>query len=464
MLGDVFGGVDEPAEDYGVIALEEQLGDRLAEQLELGVALAFELAGAGREAAQPPAVRRLAIGGVAVRARGGVGRLDGLLIGQVEDGRAAEPIGFGLVLGVEVGGPRAQGGGRRPRRGGQRAQKSQRGPVPDALAQLAAFGVADGFAGVLEHVVEQLFVRPGEGVAPLLGQPVFGKRGGLIDVDTDVAAAALDEVAGEQFPALDRFQIHVFEVWLEQGQQVAELLVLAAMRGRGDQDQVPLAVLGQALDQLVPQHPRSSAAAIGDAGVGLVDDQQVRASVPELLAQAGALDEVGRDDDVRVPVEKGLALEQAAFELADGAGQDEFGVDAELAGQFALPLFGERGTAEDGQAGGVALLQQFGSDQASFHGLADAYVVGDKESDRLLPQGHQERHQLVGAGFYGEPGQGAERAGAGAETDPECCPEEAGAYCGACVGGVGGLEDGGADLFQGGEHAGDLVVASAERA
>ena len=286
MLGDVFGGVDETAEDNRVVSLEQQLGDRLAEQLELGVALAFQLAGAGREAAQPPAVRRLAVGGVAVRAGGGVGRLDGLLVGQVEHGGAAEPVGFGLVLGVEVGRPGAQGGGRRPRRGGQRAQQRQRGPVPDPLAQLAAFGVADGFAGVLEHVVEQLLVRPGEGVAALLGMPVFGERGGLVDVDADVAAAALDEVAGQQVPALDRFEVDVFEVRLQQGQQVAELLLLAAVRGGGDQDQVPLGVLGQALDQLVPQHPRPAAGAVGDAGVGLVDDQQVRAAVPELLAAA----------------------------------------------------------------------------------------------------------------------------------------------------------------------------------
>ncbi len=70
--------------------------------------------------------------------------------------------------------------------------------------------------------------------------------------------------------------------------------------------------------------------------------------------------------------------------------------------------------------------------------------------------------QLVGAGFYGEPGQGAERAGGGAEADSQRRAEQAGADCGACVAGVGGLEYGRADLFQGGEHAGYLVVAPAE--
>ena len=284
--------------------------------------------------------------------------------------------------------------------------------------------------------------------------PVFGERGGLVDVDADVAAAALDEVAGQQLPALDRFEVHVFEVRLQQGQQVAELFLLAAVRGGGDQDQVPLGVLGQALDQLVPQHPRPAAGAVGDAGVGLVDDQQVRAAVPELLAEPGALDEVGRDDDVRVPVEQGLALEQASFQPADGAGQHQLGVDAELAGEFPLPLLGERGTAQHGQAGRVALLQQLGSDQAGLDGLADAHVVGDQQPDRVLPQRDQERDQLVGAGFHGEPGQRAERPGAGAEADPQRRPQQPGADRGACVTGVGCLEYGRADLFQGGEHAG----------
>ena len=85
---------------------------------------------------------------------------------------------------------------------------------------------------------------------------------------------------------------------LEQGQQVAETLLLAAVRGGGDQDQVPGGVGGEAGDQLVAEHPGPAAGAVGHAGVRLVDDQQVRAAVPELLAQPGALDEVGGHDDV----------------------------------------------------------------------------------------------------------------------------------------------------------------------
>ena len=115
MLGDVFGGVDETAEHHRVEPVEQQLGDHLGQQLQLGVVRAFQLGGAGGEAAQPPAVRRFALSRIAVGARGRVGRLGGLLVGQVEDGGAAKPVGLGHVFGVEVGGPGAQGGGGRAR-------------------------------------------------------------------------------------------------------------------------------------------------------------------------------------------------------------------------------------------------------------------------------------------------------------------------------------------------------------
>ena len=155
--------------------------------------------------------------------------------------------------------------------------------------------------------------------------------------------------------------------------------------------------------------------------------------------------------------------QQPSLQPADGAGQHQLGVDAELAGEFPLPLLGQRGTAQHGQSGRVALLQQLGSDQASLDGLADPDVVGDEQPDRVLPQRDQERDQLVGAGFHGEPGQRAERPGAGAEADPQRRPQQPGADGGPRVTGVGCLEYGRADLFQGGEHAGYLVVASAER-
>ena len=271
-------------------------------------------------------------------------------------------------------------------------------------------------------------------------------------------------MAGQPLAALHRFQVHEFQVRAQQGQQVAETLLLAAVRGGGDQDQVPGGVFGQAGDQLVAEHPGPAAGAVGHAGVRFVDDQQVRAAMPELFPQPGALDEVGGHDDVAEPVEQGLALQQPAFQPADRAGQHQLGVDAELRGQLPLPLLGQRRAAQHRQAGRVALLQQLGGGQAGLDGLADADVVGDQQPDRVLPQRHQQRDELVGAGLHGEPGQRPERPGAGPEPDPQCRAQQPGAHRRAHVAGVGRLERRRADLLKGGEHPGDLVVAPAQRA
>ena len=250
---------------------------------------------------------------------------------------------------------------------------------------------------------------------------------------------------------------------LQQAEEVAEAIFLAAVRGGRDQDQVPVLVRGEARDELVPQHPRLAAGAVGHAGVRLVDDQQVRAAVPELLPQPGALDEVGGDHDVRVPVEQRLAEQQAPFKPADRRRQHQLRVNAELGLQLPLPLLGQRRAAQHRHSGSVALLQQFRGDQARLDGLADAHVVGDQHPHGVLPQRHQQRHELVGAGLHGEPGQRAERSGARPEADPQRCPQQARAGGRSDVLRVGRLEGRRGDLLQLREHARDLVVTAAQR-
>lgn len=96
------------------------------------------------------------------------------------------------------------------------------------------------------------------------------------------------------------------------------------------------------------------------AGVGFVDYYEFRAGTEEVVAAALGLYEVRGDDDVGVDVEDGLVQASGAFpfEAADGAGQDLDGVDVELVAQFRLPLGGELGWAEDGQAGGLAAIEK----------------------------------------------------------------------------------------------------------
>jgi hypothetical protein len=207
---------------------------------------------------------------------------------------------------------------------------------------------------------------------------------------------------------------------VEQPEQGAERLGLAAVRCRGEQQQVPVGVGGQPGQQGVPLLGAAGGAALGgaDAGVRLVDDDQARAGADELVPAPGGLDEVGGHHRVGVPLEQRLAGGQVAFQPAGGGGQYELGVEGELVGQLPLPLRRQRRAAHDGEPVRAALREQFGHHEACLDRLADADRVGDQQPDGRHPQREQQRHELVGARGDGELGQAAERAAAGPEAEP----------------------------------------------
>ena len=209
--------------------------------------------------------------------------------------------------------------------------------------------------------------------------PVGGERGVLVEVVPDVGAATLDEVAGQQFPAAGLIEVKIVQGRVEQAEQVAEGLVLAAVRGSRDEDQVPGGVLREGTDQVVTLAASPAAgAAVGDAGVRFVDDDQVGAGAQELAAAPVGLDEVGRHHREREAFEDRFAADALALQPPHRARQDEFGLKPELVAQFAGPLLGQRRGAEHGECSGLAEGEQLGRDQAGLDGLADADVVGDQ--------------------------------------------------------------------------------------
>ena len=91
VLGDVLGGVDEPAEHDRVVAVGEQPGDDLRQLGELRVLRRSLELSASR--AKPSSRRRSELSAAAVvgvGAGGGVGRLQRLVVGEVQDGGPAE--------------------------------------------------------------------------------------------------------------------------------------------------------------------------------------------------------------------------------------------------------------------------------------------------------------------------------------------------------------------------------------
>ena len=149
----------------------------------------------------------------------------------------------------------------------------------------------------------------------------------------------------------------VGELLVEQAEERAEGLFVAAVRRGGDQDQVPRLVLGDAPQQLEALLAPAPDAAGQRAAVGLVHDDELGALADEVLGPARGLDEVGGDDGEAVAVEDRHADRQVALQALDRAAQDQLGLDVELLGQLALPLLGQVRRAEHGEPPDLAPVQ-----------------------------------------------------------------------------------------------------------
>ena len=255
-------------------------------------------------------LQQLAPGAVGAALRVGAGaEVEGdgvVVVALVEDGAAADFVHV-LVVGLIHGGAAAQRGGGRGRTGRHAAQQRQRRPVAHAAAALAAVLCRHIVARKGQDVVEEGAVLLAEGVGGFLVL-ALGKGGVGFEVVADVGAPALHEVAREL--AADAFALgtvqvegQVGEVAVEQAQQRAERLLVAAV-GRGrDEHEVPRRVCRHPTQQLEALLPSAADATGQRAAVGLVHDDELGALEHEVLGAARRLDEVGGDDGEAVPVE-----------------------------------------------------------------------------------------------------------------------------------------------------------------
>jgi hypothetical protein len=135
----------------------------------------------------------------------------------------------------------------------------------------------------------------------------------------------------------------------------------------------------------------------------------------------------------------------------------------ELLGQLALPLFGELGGTQDRQPPGLTAIEQLAGDEARFDGLSNPDIVGDQQSDRIKPERHEERDELIRPRFDADPTEGAERPSARSEAQANRVPEEAARAVIADPRGVWWIEASRLDRLYEGVDASDLVVGTAQR-
>jgi len=93
--------------------------------------------------------------------------------------------------------------------------------------------------------------------------------------------------------------------------------------------------------------------------------------------------------------------------------------------------------AEDGQPLAFAAVDQLTGDEEGLHRLSDPDVVGDEEAHRVQLEPHEQGNELIRPGIYRDAAEGAERAGAGTETEPQRVAEQAAGAVVADLSGIG---------------------------
>jgi hypothetical protein len=191
------------------------------------------------------------------------------------------------------------------------------------------------------------------------------------------------------------------------------------VRSGGKQEEVAVRLLGEPDEEFMALLLVASGDGEVGGAVSFVDDDEIRCVLQEVGLAGVGLGEIDADHDEGVPAEDAVvAGGQLAFELADRAGADDDGGDAELVVKFLAPLIAEVRRAKDAEAGDFAAVEQLAGDEEGLNGLADADVVGDEHADGVEPQGHEQGDELVGPGPDADAAEGAEGAGSVAKSEP----------------------------------------------
>ena len=298
------------------------------------------------------------------------------------------------------------------------AQQRQRSPEVETLAPLVTGVRFDDLGAVVEDIIEERLPGTAELVSELLR--LSAREDVAIVPLRDVGAPSLDEVVREAFAETLAFPAgglrQALEVRGKQTEQSVEGSVVAAVRSGGEHDEVSCCAGRQTPKQLVPLMP---ALAGRGARVGLVDDHEVGARLEEVVSPLPGLHVVETDDGVRVHREDAYTRRNTPLETPRGPGGDGCRADVEADFQLGNPLVHEMGRAKDDGAVDVAAIDQLAGDEQGLDRLSDSNVVGDEEAHRVELERHEQRHELVRAGFDRDLANAPKGAGAPSQREQQ---------------------------------------------
>lgn len=116
-------------------------------------------------------------------------------------------------------------------------------------------------------------------------------------------------------------------------------------------------------------------------------------------------------------VDRNVRPRQISLQPPDLRRLNEHRLDREFLAQRPRPLVAEMGRTEDGEPTGETTIEQFARDHRRLDRLADADIIRDQQPHRRLPQGHDQRDELVGSRYDGDATEGAKRPRAGAQAE-----------------------------------------------
>src|SRR5271165_466416 len=390
-LRDVFGGVDEAAEDDRTKAVFEDRFQQVARFQYLPVLFTAQRIRDTRHF-QETATLVFRIVFLSISSRGDINTFLGFSLAEIEDRAAADFVSFLGRLCIRRCSPTPQSRGRSCWAAGKSAKQGERRPPPNTLMKPAAALVRDHLAGIAQHSVEKLLVLLRKLITFLL-VVAFRKQRIGIEIMADVNTPTLDKLCGQPAPVLlnlraDQIVREIVELRIEYRKQRAKRAFIPAMRSCCNQNEVAAFVRCEFLHQLMTLVTSTTAFLTKCASVGFIDDHHFRACPEKIVPAAIGFDEIRRDNDMWVKLEKRLMQAAVTFEPSDCTREYEFGVYVEFFPQLRLPLLGKVRRAEYREALHFAAIQKLARDERRFNCFSNADVVRDKQTDRVELECH----------------------------------------------------------------------------
>jgi hypothetical protein len=98
--------------------------------------------------------------------------------------------------------------------------------------------------------------------------------------------------------------------------------------------------------------------------------------------------------------------------------------------EFGAPLVDQVRWTKHSEAGDLAPVMKFTSDETGLNRFPNANVVGDQQAHGWLPKRHEQRHELIRTRFDRDVGERPEGAGTGAKFELEGVAEQ---QCGRVI-------------------------------